>query len=117
LRPATLVRSEAFSTGWQASARDMTSGRTMTVPVRRLGLIEAVRLSPGTYTVTWTYRPQSVTAGLLASLAGILVIAAAAGSWWWRRRPRGRHDTPESTVSPEATPHESTANSEAVIRV
>jgi hypothetical protein len=85
-RPVTLVRSEAFADGWQASARDAGTGRTQALEVIRLGLVEAVRLPAGRSTVTWTYRPRSAAAGAVGSLAGGLVVVAAGGSWLWRRR-------------------------------
>jgi hypothetical protein len=85
-RPATLVRSEAFSVGWQARVLDTTTGRAVTLPVIRIGLVQGVRLSPGHYTVTWAYRPTSVTVGFFCTLAGTLVVVAAGVLWLWRRR-------------------------------
>jgi hypothetical protein len=85
-RASTLVRSEAYDTGWQAQVRDTVTGRTRTLPVIRLGLIQGVRLPAGSYTVTWTYRPTSVTAGLLGTGAGAVAVIAAGASWCWRRR-------------------------------
>ena len=85
-RPATLVRSQSFSVGWRADVRDMSTGRATVKPVVRIGLVEGVRLPAGSYTVTWTYRPTSVMAGLLGSLAGTIVVGAAGVSWLWGRR-------------------------------
>ena len=87
-RPATLVRSEAYATGWTAAARDTTTGRTRPLDVVRIGLIEGVRIPAGSYTVTWTYQPASAGDGLIGSLAGAVVVLAAAASWGWGRRRR-----------------------------
>ncbi len=130
-RPADLVRSEAFSVGWQARVRNTVTRRSVTLPVTRLGLVQEVHLDPGTYTVTWAYRPASVTAGLLCTLAGSLVVVGAAASWLWgrlrrrhRRRPRGGAVTERldvdaangSNVRPTATPRAPAASSEAATR-
>ncbi len=90
-RPADLVRSEAFSVGWRADVHDTVTGRSLTLPVARIGLVEKVHLPPGRYTVTWVYDPASVTAGLLVTAAGTLVVAVAGVSWLYRRRRRHRH--------------------------
>jgi hypothetical protein len=118
-RPATLVRSEAFSSGWQARVRDVATRRTVTVPVLRIGLIEGVRLDPGVYTVTWTYQPASVTDGLVGTSAGSLVAAAAAVTWLWRRRrgSRGRRGRRRrAPVTETATRRAPSARWPAVIR-
>jgi hypothetical protein len=130
-RPADLVRSEAFSVGWQARVHNTVTRRSVTLPVTRLGLVQDVHLDPGSYTVTWAYRPASVTAGLLCTLAGSLVVAGAAASWLWyrlrrrhRRQPRGGVDAEgldadgadDRNVRPTATPRAPAASSEAAIR-
>ncbi len=89
-QPVTLVRSEAFASGWHARVRDTTTGRTRSVPVVRIGLIEGVRVPAGASTVTWTYWPAPVPDGLLGSLAGAIVVVSAALSWFGARRRRRR---------------------------
>jgi hypothetical protein len=107
--PVTLVRSVAFAAGWRAVVRDKASGRTRQAPVIRVGQVAGVRLSAGSYTVTWTYGPGSVTAGLLATGAGTMVVAGAGVSWLGRRRRR-RQGRP---VSSTAMPYGSSASSGA----
>jgi hypothetical protein len=85
-RPATLVRSEAFSVGWQARVLDITTERAVTLPVIRVGLIQGVQLAPGHYTVTWAYRPMSVTVGFFCTLAGTILVVGAGALWFGRRR-------------------------------
>jgi hypothetical protein len=103
-RATTLVRSEAYDAGWRVSVRNTNSGRTRSLHVIRLGLVEGVRLPAGSYAVTWTYRPDSVTAGLYGSLAGAVVVITAGSSWWWaRRRRRTRVPVPASTSSVRTT--------------
>jgi hypothetical protein len=104
-RPATLVRSEAFSVGWQARVLDTTTERAVTLPVIRVGLVQGVRLAPGHYTVTWAYRPTSVTVGFFCTLAGTFVVVGAGVLWLWRRRriswgarPHGGFPTSEATT-------------------
>ncbi len=71
-----LVRSEAYSTGWSATIAPNSGGRSRTVTVHRFGLIQAIDLSPGSWRVTWHYKPKSVLEGLVLSLLGTLVTLA-----------------------------------------
>jgi hypothetical protein len=112
-RPATLVRSETFDPGWRATARSAVTGRARALPVVRVGLVEGIHLTPGTYTVTWTYRPASVTAGLVATAVGGVVVAAAAVSWLWAPRRRRRRG---AALSRPARRRGATASSPAAIR-
>ena len=111
----TLVRSEAFASGWQAAVRDVTTGRTRTLRVVRVGLVEGVHLGAGTYTVVWTYRPVSVTAGLLCTLVAVALLAVAGVTWLGSRRRL--RPTPSSSVNPPATRRGSPARSRATTRV
>jgi len=92
-RPAILVRSEQFATGWQATVMTRTPGgshRTrLAVPVRAEGLIQAVPVPAGTSLVHFTYRPHRVLEGFLASVLGSIVCAGLFGWPVLRRRRRG----------------------------
>ncbi len=79
-RPATLVRSEQYATGWQATVT--TSARAGAKPVRhaaevqRHGLIEAVTVPVGTSLVHFTYRPHRVLEGFVISALGFVALIA-----------------------------------------
>ncbi len=79
-RPATLVRSEQYATGWQATIT--TSARVGAKPVhhaaevQRHGLIEAVAVPAGTSLVHFTYRPHRVLEGFVISAAGFVALIA-----------------------------------------
>ena len=75
--PALLVRSEAYSPGWTARIAPRGGGPVIVEPVRPLGLIQAVRIPAGTYTVTWRYAPAEILEGLVASGAGLVLLAGA----------------------------------------
>ncbi|OLC54711.1 MAG: hypothetical protein AUH92_03460 [Acidobacteria bacterium 13_1_40CM_4_69_4] len=72
-RPAYVVLADAYAPGW----RVVQDGRPSPV-LRADGLFRAVQVTAGRHTLDMFYRPASVVAGALASLAG-LVIACAAG--------------------------------------
>jgi len=99
-RAATLVRSEQYATGWQATITTAApAGRPTVVHgnVRRQGLIQAVSVPAGTSIVHFTYRPHRVLEGFVLSVLGV---AAAAGLVAWprlRRRRRGRRAVPDTT--------------------
>lgn len=86
--PALLVRSEAYSRGWTARLEPLGGGPARVVPVRRLGLVQAVPVPTGRYEVTWRYAPSSVLAGLLASALGLAGLAGALGLAWSASRRR-----------------------------
>jgi hypothetical protein len=88
-RPATLVRSEQYSGGWQAtvSTDEPGGGHTTRHPtVRPHGLIQAVHVPAGTSLVHFTYRPRRVLEGLLISVGGAVALLALAT--WPRTRRR-----------------------------
>lgn len=91
-RPTTLVRDEAFATGWQASISSPQGGDDVSAVVQRHGLVQAVRVPAGTHLVTFRYRPHRVDEGLALSAAGLLVAVALVIAG--RRRPRLRRRTP-----------------------
>ncbi len=92
-RPATLVRSEQFATGWQATVMTRTASGARTtrqaVPVRAEGLIQGVPVPAGTSLVHFTYRPHRVLEGFVVSALGFIVLVALVGWPLLQRRRRG----------------------------
>jgi hypothetical protein len=97
--PTVLVRSTSWTTGWTASVRTLrvdgppaAYGPPVAVPVLRSGVVQAVHLpGPGTYLVTFHYRPVPALVGMAVSaLAGLGLAAWAAVEEVGRvRRRRG----------------------------
>jgi hypothetical protein len=85
-----LVRSEAYSPGWSAVLRPLDGGPTRVVPVRQLGLVQAVPIPTGRYEVIWRYAPTSMLIGLLASALGIVGLALVLALAGLSRRQRAR---------------------------
>ncbi len=92
-RPATLVRSEQYATGWQATIITTTrpGGRPSrrAVVVRQHDLIQSVRVPAGTSLVHFTYRPHRVLEGFVASALGSIVLIGLVVWTAVRRRRRG----------------------------
>jgi hypothetical protein len=63
--PATLVVNQNWDSGWQSSA---------SVPEPRTGLL-SVSLAPGEHRIELSHRPAGFTAGLLLTLAGVVLSA------------------------------------------
>jgi hypothetical protein len=86
--PATLVRSEQFAAGWQATVRSAAapSGAGRAETVQRHGLVQAVAVPAGTSLVSFSYRPHRVDEGVAATVVGVLALLAL--SRWPRLRPR-----------------------------
>jgi len=73
-RPAVLVRSAAYASGWTARITPVKGGSSVTVAVRRLGIVQAISIPSGRFTVTWLYGTGLATTGLLASALGLLAL-------------------------------------------
>lgn len=86
--PATVVRSEAYLAGWSVRATPAGGGPARTLPVVRHGLVQAVRVPAGRWTLDFTYHPPGLDVGLALTGAGLAAMAALGGSWWWRQRRR-----------------------------
>ncbi len=86
-RGSWLDRSEAYLPGWRATARNVTTGRVLTLSVLRAGLIERVYVPPGKWRVHFHYHAPYIDAGLLVSGASF-VLFAGAGAGLLRRRRR-----------------------------
>jgi len=86
-RPALVVRSEAYLAGWEVRATPIGGGRTVRLPVVRVGLIQGVRVPAGRWRLTFTYWPSGLTLGGVASAVGV---AALLGVVAWRLVRRRR---------------------------
>lgn len=93
-RGVTVVRSVAFAPGWSAVLHNQRTGRSTQVAVRRLGLIQQVRVPGGDYQVRWVYQPSSVTWGVRASLLGLLLTVGLLAGSGLRTRPRSSQPIP-----------------------
>ena len=95
-RPAILVRSVQFATGWQATVTPLGRGGrpeagARAVTVTRRGLVQAVAVPAGIDLVHFTYRPSRAYQGLGLSALGVLAtILLAVGPGLVRRRRRSR---------------------------
>lgn len=89
--PVTVVRSEAYLAGWRAEAVPVGGGPARRVPVTAHGLVQAARLPPGRWVLTFRYRAPHLTLGLAASAVALAAFAGA-GAWSLvtRRRRRRR---------------------------
>ena len=92
-RPATLIRSEQFATGWQATVTTVGPHDRRTTHhaavVRRQGLIQAVSVPAGTSLVHFTYRPHRVLEGFVISALGFIVLVGLVAWPFVQRRRRG----------------------------
>jgi hypothetical protein len=89
-RPVTVVRAVADIPGWSATWRAAGGGRSVSLPVRRAGLVQAVTVPAGRGVVSWRYAPPGLALGLWVS-AGALVLTVAIGIGLivgWRRAKR-----------------------------
>ena len=93
-RPSVVVRSVAAAPGWSATVRTGPNGVSRDVPVPSSGaLVQAVPVPAGTSSVTWSYRPASVTVGVAISLTGLAALGVFGLAWSLRgpaRRARTR---------------------------
>ena len=88
-RPAVLVRSVAYESGWRASLAPIGGGPPVTVRVRQLGLVQAISVPAGSFTVTWIYTSRRATLGLLVSAVSTIVLALLVVVPRRRRRSKG----------------------------
>jgi hypothetical protein len=86
--PATVVRSEAYLAGWRVQATPAGGGPTRTLKVFEDGLVQAVRVPPGRWTLTFSYWPSGLTLGGVASAVGVVAVVACAAVELRRRRQR-----------------------------
>ncbi len=86
--PATVIRSEAYLPGWQVAARPVGGGATRTLRVFEVGLVQAVRVPPGRWTLTFSYWPSGLSLGGIASAVGVVAVFWCAAVGLRRRRRR-----------------------------
>ena len=88
--PVTLVWSEAYLQGWHAELVAAGGGASRSATVERHGLVQAVRVPAGTWTVTFLYRAPHLTLGLAGSALALCAFVAL-GAVAVSRRRRGHH--------------------------
>ncbi len=89
--PALLVRSEAYDKGWVARVTPTGGGSSRTVRVRQLGILQAVSLPAGRFTVTWVYTAKLAKLGVIVSGVGVLALVLLVFTPR-RRRPKPRRE-------------------------
>jgi hypothetical protein len=86
--PVTVVRSEAYLTGWHAVATP-PHGPARDLTVLRHGLVQSVRVPAGHWTLTFSYRPKGLDeAGAVSGLAAAGLVAVAVVGLRRRRRTK-----------------------------
>lgn len=94
--PALVVRSEAFMPGWRVTAVPVGGGESRVLPVVADGLVQAVHVPAGRYTLSFRYRPPGLDLGLAATGAGLAALAVVGLLWVRRRRGRRAGSGPPS---------------------
>ena len=88
---AVVVRSVASIPGWTATWQPSSGGQAIDLPVRQVGVVQAVTVPPGSGTLSWSYQPKGAWLGLGLSAAGTLVLLSlVAVSLRRRSRSAGR---------------------------
>lgn len=77
-RAELLVRSEAYQPGWIAELTPLGEGSARSVPVERLGLVQAVQIPAGRYQVRWLYASLGLVVGGALTLGSIALFALVA---------------------------------------
>jgi hypothetical protein len=80
-RPALLVTTEAYDSGWRATAASGAMLHSLPVYGDYLG----VMVEPGDYRISLGFQPDSIRVGLYTSLSGLIVIAIVAAFTSWKR--------------------------------
>ena len=95
-----VIRSEAAIPGWTATWQPAV-GRLLALPVRRVGVVQAVEVPPGRGVLTWIYNPVGWTDGWMLSACALVVLLAllpwALVNGWRRSRLRIRRLEPKPT--------------------
>jgi hypothetical protein len=88
-RAVDLVRSMAYLPGWRASASDASTGASVSLPVTRHGLVQGVRVPPGSWVVHFHYHAPHIELGVAASGLAWLAWLGAGALVATRARRRG----------------------------
>ncbi|HEY2565405.1 MAG TPA: hypothetical protein VGI44_16970 [Acidimicrobiales bacterium] len=93
---AVVVRSMASIPGWTATWQPSSGGQAIDLPVRSVGIVQAVTVPPGSGSLRWSYQPKGARLGLGLSAAGtvallsLLLVCVQRRSRSVPRRARGR---------------------------
>ena len=93
-RGVRVVRAVAEIPGWSATWRPSTGGRAVTLPVQRLGLVQAVDVPAGDGVLSWHYSAPGLATGAWCTLAGGALALAIVGALGVARRRRRAHARP-----------------------
>lgn len=89
--PGLVVRSVAYTAGWHAEL--VGAGGRTTVPVERLGPVQAVRVPAGTTTIVWSYTSATaVDAAWVSAGTALLFLCAGLAAIFARRRSARERD-------------------------
>ena len=80
-----VIRSEAAIPGWRAIWNPEV-GPTVTLPVRRVGVVQGVDVPKGNGVLTWTYDPPGWAAGYVISACALAILLGVLGALVLRRR-------------------------------
>ena len=81
-----VVRSVAAIPGWKATWQGASDSPALVLPVGAVGIVQGVRVPPGTGTLTWSYQPDGAWVGLWLSVAGTAALLGLLAAWWALRR-------------------------------
>jgi hypothetical protein len=70
-----VIRAEAAIPGWTATWHPH-AGPPVTLTVKRVGLVQGVKVPPGRGVLTWSYNPPGWTAGWALSVGGLAALLA-----------------------------------------
>ncbi len=85
---AVLERSEEYLPGWRATAVNAATGRTVTLVVRRAGLIQKVEVPQGDWTIDFHYHAPYIEVSVIVSAASLVLFLGALAAFVVSRRRR-----------------------------
>lgn len=84
--PVVVVRSEAYLPGWHVEATDVADGVTVSLPVKPVGVVQAVSLPAGRFKISWSYWAPDLSYGLASTAVGTVLVAVGVFVLAWSRR-------------------------------